>query len=119
MSQRANQQEDVEDVILEVLESGVVRATAEIIKSVKSRITLVAADMIRATKRPNEAKIDQIIANALQAGRRLCRESLIERVGRGEFRITNGGRDYLAARRAAVNAMSETLAELLGTAELD
>jgi len=109
----------VEDVILEVLENGIARTTAEITKSVKERIHLTPADRLRAQKRPNEMKIDQIIANALQARRRLCRDGLIGRVGLGDFRITKAGQDYLTQYRATVSSMAETLVDLLGTDKLD
>ncbi|MGQ0659332.1 winged helix-turn-helix domain-containing protein [Sphingosinicella sp.] len=116
---RPTQQEDVEDVILEALENGAVRTTGEITAAVRGRIILTPADRLRAVKRPNESKIDQIIANALQTKRRLCRDGLIERTGHGEFRITEGGRAYLAKFRAEVESMSETLAGILGSRSLD
>ena len=105
MSERATQQEDVEDVILDVLANGTIKTTAEVTRAVKARIDLVAADRAPAAKRPNEAKIDQIIANALQGRRRLCRDGLIERVGIGQFRITAPGRDYLVRQRALSESM--------------
>jgi len=119
LRERPNQQEDVEDIILEVLENGFVQATADITKAVKSRLLLTTADLVRANRRPNEARIDQIIANALQARRRLCRDGLIERTGRGEFRITEAGRAYLTKFRAETASMSETLAAILGSNSLE
>lgn len=109
---RPNSQEDVEDVILSVLAGGGAFATAEIYRAVKKRITLVPADLERATKRPNESKIDQIIANALQDRRRLCRDGLIERAEKGEFRITGEGRAYLSDHRTLVSDMTLTLNEM-------
>jgi restriction endonuclease Mrr len=117
--ERPNQQEDVEDIILEVLEDGLVRTTAEVTKAVKGRLQLTGADLIRANKRPNEARIDQIVANALQAQRRLCRDDLIERTARGEFRITEAGRAYLTKFRADLASMAETLTAILGSTSLD
>ena len=100
-SQRAHKQEDVEDVILEVLEPGQVRTTQEIYAAVRRRLNLTPDDLQRANKR-DESKINQIIANALQDKRRLCRDKLIERIGVGEFRITEAGCAYLANHRASV-----------------
>jgi DNA-binding PadR family transcriptional regulator len=116
---RPNKQEDVEDVILSVLEGGGALTTDEINRAVRKRITLAPADLERAAKRPNEAKIDQIIANALQDGRRLCRDGLIERVGRGEFRITGKGRDYLTDHRKLVNEMVLTLKEMFSDEDFE
>lgn len=114
MKERPTQQEDVEDVILHALEGSGVQTTFEITRSVRDRLPLTAGDLVRANERPNEAKVDQIIANALQAGRRLCRDGLIERTGRGEFRITEKGRDYLTEQRKDIALMSETLGAILG-----
>lgn len=114
---RPNSQEDVEDVILSALEAGTVLTTAEINRGVRQRITLVPADLEPAAKRPNETKIDQIIANALQDRRRLCRDGLIERVAKGEFRITAKGRDYLAEHRNMVSDASRLLDEMFPDAD--
>jgi predicted transcriptional regulator len=89
-------------VILSVLEKGGAFTTAEVNRAVRMRITLVPADLERAAKRPNESKIDQIIANALQDRRRLCQDGLIERAEKGEFRITDKGRDYLTSHQKLV-----------------
>lgn len=117
-SQRAHKQEDVEDVILEVLEPGQVRTTQEIYAAVRRRLNLIAEDLKRANKR-DESKINQIIANALQDKRRLCREGLIERTGVGEFRITEDGRAYLAKHRASVAEGLKLLDELFPDASWD
>lgn len=109
---RPNTQEDVEDVILSALEAGKVLTTAEITRAVRQRITLVPADLEPAAKRPNETKIDQIIANALQDRRRLCREGLIDRVARGEFRITGKGCDYLTKHREMLSDTTRMLNEI-------
>lgn len=100
MERSAYTQEDVEFDVLEVLHHGRSMTTQEVTKAVKSRLSLSSADLRRANKRDHESKIDQIIANALQAERRLCRDGLIERVGRGEFRITENGRADIADRDA-------------------
>ncbi|MWV27471.1 winged helix-turn-helix domain-containing protein [Aurantiacibacter rhizosphaerae] len=99
--QRAHKQEDVEDVILEVLEPGHARTTQEIYAAVRRRLNLTPDDLERANKR-DESKINQIIANALQGKRRLCRNGLIVRTGVGEFRITEAGCTYLDKHRASV-----------------
>lgn len=109
---RPNTQEDVEDVILSVLQGGSAFTTAEVYRAVQKKITLVPADLERAAKRPNESKIDQIIANALQDRRRLCRDGLIERVGKGEFRITDKGHAYFSNHRKLVSDMTLTLNEM-------
>lgn len=109
---RPNAQEDVEDLILSILEGGGVLTTAEVTRAVKGRINLVLADLERAAKRPNETKIDQIIANALQDRRRLCRDRLIERADKGKFRITAVGRDYLANHRKMMEDASRLLDEM-------
>lgn len=109
---RPTGQEDVEDIIIEVLENRSVITTAEVTQAVKARIELVAADRQRAAKRENESKIDQIIANALQASRRICREGLIERVERGQFRITAAGRAYLAQNKSLAESMTQQLVEM-------
>ncbi|RYG86439.1 MAG: hypothetical protein EON59_09965 [Alphaproteobacteria bacterium] len=116
---RPNKQEDIEDVILSVLEGGGVFTTAEVTRAVRAKITLVPADLERAAKRPNEAKIDQIIANALQDRRRLCRDGLIERFGRGEFRLTDKGRDYLTNHRKLMSEASLILDEMFPDEDWD
>jgi Mrr N-terminal domain len=88
-------QADVEHDIVEVLSHGRVLTTQEITREVKARVHLRPLDRQRANERPNESKIDQIIANALQERRSLCRKGLIERVAVGEFRITESGSEYL------------------------
>jgi DNA-binding PadR family transcriptional regulator len=112
-AERGTRQDDVEDVILEVLSDFRSQSTVEITKTVKSRIDLVAADRERAKSRPNESKVDQIIANALQARRRLCTERLIERAGIGMFRITDKGKKHLAERNADIALMAAELERLL------
>lgn len=92
-------QADVEHDIVDVLSHGRIMTTLEITRAVKARLHLSAADRQRANKRNNESKIDQIIANALQERRTLCRKGLIERAGHGEFRITDKGRGYLRERK--------------------
>lgn len=95
----AHRQEHVEDPILEVLEHGRTMTTIEVTNATKAKLDLDPADLARANKRPNEAVIDQIIANALQERRNLCKNGLIQRVGIGAFRITQKGRAHLADRR--------------------
>lgn len=116
---RPNTQENVEDVILSVLEGGGVFTTAEVTRGVRAKIALVPADLERAAKRPNEAKVDQIIANALQDRRRLCRDGLIERLGRGEFCLTGKGRDYLANHRNQMSEMSVIFDEMFPDEDWD
>ena len=113
MERGPHTQEDVEDVVVDILQHGKVMSTQEVTAAVKRRLYLAPADLQRAKKRENESKIDQIIANSLQANRRLCREGLIERTGRGEFRITPFGKKYLEDRAAEVADMSALLDELL------
>lgn len=100
--ERRHEQADVEDPILEVLEHRGSTTTAEITAAVKERLASFPADGARANERQNESKIDQVIANALQATRRLCRDGLIRRTGRGEFAITDEGRGYLLKHRRDV-----------------
>lgn len=100
--QRRHEQADVEDPILEVLEHRGITSTAEITVAVKDRLNLFPADRERANERERESKMDQIIANALPAKRRLCRDGLIRRTARGEFEITNAGRNYLTEHREKV-----------------
>lgn len=88
-------QADIEHEIVEVLSHGRVMTTQEITRAVKAKVHLRPVDRERANERPNESKIDQIIANALQARRNLCRKGLIERVAVGAFRITEEGTKYL------------------------
>lgn len=111
MARSPHTQEDVEGEVLEVLHHGKIMTTQEITAAVKRRLNLAPADLQRANKR-DESKVDQIIANALQAKRRLCRDGLIERTGRGEFRITVGGTNYLADQETKVAEMSGLLDEL-------
>jgi 16S rRNA C1402 (ribose-2'-O) methylase RsmI len=108
----AHKQEDVEHVILEVLEHRRVATTAEITKAVKDRLVLTSADLKRAAARSSESKIDQIIANALQSKRRLCRDALIERVAVGEFRILAAGRTFLEQRREKIDRVLKTMSDL-------
>lgn len=112
-------QEDVEFEVLEVLRSGRTMTTQEVTKVVRSRLSLSKADLLRANKRENESKIDQIIANALQQKRRLCRDGLIERVGRGEFRITEIGRNDIAHREAGLTDARALLDQMLADADED
>lgn len=109
---RPDTQEDVEDVILTILHGCGTLTTAEINHSVRQSLLLVPADLERAAKRLNETKIDQIISNALQDRRRLCRDGLIERVDRGEFRITEKGRAYVAEQERLTKDASALLDEL-------
>ncbi|MCW3837073.1 winged helix-turn-helix domain-containing protein [Sphingomonas canadensis] len=99
-------------MILNVLSHGHVMTTQEITRSVKAKLPLTSTDLARANKRSNEAKIDQIIANALQDRRRLCRNGLIERVARGEFRLTRKGREYLAAQAEMLKDATALLDDL-------
>lgn len=100
--ERRHEQTDVEDPILEVLEHRGSTTTAEITAAVKKRLAPFSADRERANRREGESKIDQVIANALQEKRRLCRDGLIRRIGRGEFAITDEGRSHLAKYRRDV-----------------
>lgn len=119
MERSAYTQEDVELEVLEVLRSGRVLTTQEVTQAVKARLRLSRADLQRANKRENESKIDQIIANALQQRRRLCRDGLIDRVSRGEFRITQAGRDDLANRDRNVASAKALLDQMLSDADDD
>jgi ribosomal protein S19E (S16A) len=110
---RQHSQEDVEDKILEVLEHGGVMGTQQIFRLVKGQLSLLPGDTLPAQKRPGEQMIDQIIANALQAQRRLCAKGLIERVDKGAFRITEKGRSYLSDFREEVVQMSVLLPDSL------
>jgi restriction endonuclease Mrr len=94
---------------LEYLQNGAIRTTQEITRAVKERVELTSEDRKQAAKRHAESKVDQIIANALQSKRRLCRGGLIERVERGTFRITASGALYLAEQRKSFEFMSELL----------
>jgi len=116
-SERPHRQEDVEDVIVDVLSHGRILTTQEITRAVKVRLPLSAADLRKANKRDNESKIDQIIANALQERRRLCRKGLIERVTVGEFRLTEKGRKYLREREEMMNDAMTLLNQLLPDTE--
>lgn len=110
--ERRHEQADVEDPILEVLEHRTSASTGEITAAVKSRLAHFPADHARANKRDNESKIDQVIANALQEKRRLCRDGLVQRVARGEFSITGEGKAYLAKHRREVEEACALLAQL-------
>ena len=55
-----------------------------------------------AKRRSNEQKIDQIVANALQEKRQLCRDGFIERVSQGVFRLTPQGKKWLVEFQADV-----------------
>lgn len=105
-------QEEVEREILSVLEDGRVRTTGEITKQVKLRLPLTPEDKQRAAKRPNESKIDQIIANALQEKRTLCKSGLIQRVARGEFKITESGQSRMKERTARLERLRAKLDKL-------
>jgi DNA-binding PadR family transcriptional regulator len=111
-SERPHGQEDVDDVILNVLSHGRAMTTQEITRTTKARLDLTPADLRRANKRENESKIDQIIANALQARRRLCGEGLIERIGHGEFRITDEGRKSLREQAELMQLTTSILDDL-------
>ena len=114
MSQSAaHRQEHVEEPILEVLEHGRMMTTSEITRATKAKLDLDPADLARANKRENESKIDQIIANALQERRNLCKKGLIVRVGLGEFKITPKGHEHLARHRETM-VMMQKLADEIG-----
>lgn len=115
----AHRQEHVEFVILEVLEFGRVMTTQEVTKATKKRLELESVDLERAAKRETETKIDQIIANALQAKRNLCGQGLIERVNRGEFRITAKGKEHLVNWRNELAELRKLLDEIAPDAEWD
>jgi len=109
---RAHKQEDVENLILEFVKNGAVWTTQQITKGVKARLVLVSEDEKRAAKRPNEAKIDSIIANALQEKRNLCKDGFIKRVRKGEFQITSAGKDKIAKDKNTQAEMSKLLNEM-------
>ena len=109
---RPHSQSEVEDVILDALRHGLSRTTQEITSGVRKRLPLTVADLRVAAKRENEAKIDQIIANALQSGRRLCRDGLIERVSKGVFKITSNGQQRLSEHKADLEELSKICDEL-------
>ena len=94
-SEKPHRQADVEYVILEVLSDGRIMTTQEVYAAVRRKLDLAPVDLQKANKRDNEHKIDQIIANALQEGRSLCRKGWIERVAKGEFCITDKGQAEL------------------------
>ena len=108
----AHRQEHVEEPILEVLEHGRTMTTAEVTRAAKAKLDLDPADLARANKRENESKIDQIIANALQEGRNLCKKGLIVRVGHGQFQITAKGRDHLAEHREKMTLLQKLADEM-------
>jgi predicted transcriptional regulator len=110
--ERRHEQGDVEDPIIGVLEHRGPMTTAEITAAVKKRLAPFPSDREQANKREGESKIDQVIANALQEKRRLCRDGLIQRVGRGEFIITDEGRGYLTKHRQEVAEAGAILDEL-------
>ena len=112
-------QDDVEDVILDVLEHRSVASTADIYKLVKDRLNLTPADRERAVARNWDSKIEQVIANALRDICRLCKDGLIERVGRGQFRITAAGKAYLKEHRDKVERMVKTLSEMFPDSYLE
>lgn len=119
MEREAYGQADVEFEVLDVLQNGRIMTTQEVTQAVKKRLSLSKADIQRANKREQESKIDQIIANALQEKRRLCRDGLIERVGRGEFRITDAGLRDLADREASLAKASVELDKLFPDGDWD
>lgn len=110
--ERRHEQADVEDPILEVLEHRGSTTTADITAAVKKRLATFLADRERANRRDGESKVDQVIANALQEKRRLCRDGLIRRTGRGEFVITDEGRGYLMKHRRNVEEAGAILEAL-------
>lgn len=110
-SEAPHGQADVEYTILEVLAHGGIMATQEVYAGVRRKLDLAPADLEKANKRDNERKIDQIIANALQDGRYLCKTGQIERIARGEFRITEKGREQILEREE----LRSILDEMLGT----
>ena len=112
-------QEDVEDVILDVLEHRSITTTADIYKLVKGRLNLTPADRENAVARNWNDKIEQVIANALRDICRLCQDGLIERVARGEFRITAAGKAHLKKHRERVERMVITLSEMFPDSYFD
>lgn len=106
-------EEHVREPILNVLASGSIMTTQQVTRLVEQELDLGAEDRANANARPNEMKIDGIIANALQTGRQLCRDGLVERVCEGEFRITEKGRAHLADFQADIDQMSKILDGLM------
>jgi galactokinase len=109
VSQQPHRQSDVEFVILEALVHKRTMTTQEVYAAVRHRLDLAPADLEKANKRDNERKIDQIIANALQEGRTLCRRGWIERIGKGEFRITSGGEAQLQQIAADIALLDDLM----------
>ncbi len=105
MSFDSHTEQDVRTPVLEFLSNRSISTTQEITQGVKDSIALMEGDLTRARKRENECKIDQIIANALQANRTLCRDGQVERVGHGLFRITAKGRELVAEHHALIATM--------------
>ena len=107
----AHGEADVRMPILECLSGGGVLTTAEITRGVRRKLGLQPSDLQRANKRSSEQKIDQIIANALQDGRYLCKMRFIEREGAGTFRLTALGKVYIKKFEENVAFASAWLAE--------
>ena len=119
MIERPHREEHVRLHVLEVLEVAGAMETAQITRLVKSQLDLAPGDVEQANERNNEVKIDQIIANALSARRFLCKEGLIERIGIGQFRITEKGRAFVVESGRRQSEMDATFIELFGAGSLD
>ena len=112
MVEARTRQEHVEDLIVDIMPVGAVLATAEINAALRRILPPTPADNVRANKRGNETKYDQIVSNALQAKRRLCRDGLLDRVADGHFRLTAAGEAYRKRRRQDLDAANAAFDEL-------
>ena len=106
--ERRTAEEEVRLPILEILSSGNVMTTHEIRRLVKARMLLSISDRLQHGSREGEARVDSIVANALQAGRHLCTSGQIERVGRDRFRIAAAGIDAVGKQRELNQILQET-----------
>jgi restriction endonuclease Mrr len=99
-------EQDAHFLVLNVIRNGESWSNGSIKTALEKELDLSNEDRARANRRENEPKWYTIVNNCLQDGRGLYKMGLVERVGRGEHRITAKGRDALAAHEQNVQTLS-------------
>ncbi len=87
----------VQHAILSLLANGQIWTNARIKRELRKVLPLSPADLETANHRPNEAKWEELVNNALSPsrGNSLIAKGYVETVDRGHHRITDDGRREL------------------------
>lgn len=84
-------------MMLRLMEDGKIWTNAKLKAAIGQELELSAGDRSRALERPNEAKYEQLINNALAPARKssLYGKGALTNMGHGEHRINDAGRALL------------------------